>query len=177
MLQAVLLVFAVRRLGLSPGVIGGALTAGNLGFFVGAFLAARIGRRLGIGPALILAAILIGAGAVLVPLATPSAAVPYLIGYGVIASLGGVIYNVNARSFAQSLTPDRMLGRTIATLRFIVWGTIPIGSFLGGILGSRIGLRPTLWIAAVGQLTAFVPTLLSPVRRLRDMPELAEEPG
>ena len=175
MVQAVLLLFAVRTLGLRPGVIGGALTAGNVGFFVGAFLAARIGRRAGVGPALILAAILIGGGSVAVPLATRSTAVPYLIAYGVIASFGGVIYNVNARSFVQSLTPDRMMGRTIATMRFMVWGTIPIGSFVGGILGSRIGLRPTLWIGAIGQLVAFVPPLLSPVRRQRSMPELEPE--
>jgi len=164
-------------LGLSAGLIGAALTAGNVGFFGGAFIAARIGRALGVGRALIVAAVLIGAGAALLPIASRADPIPFLIGYGVVASFGGVIYNVNGRSLAQSLTPDRLLGRVIATNRFIVWGTIPIGSFVGGILGSRIGLRPTLWIAAVGQLAAFLPPLLSPVRGLREMPALRDDPA
>jgi hypothetical protein len=68
-----------------------------------------------------------------------------------------------------------MPGRTIATLRFAVWGTIPVGTFFGGLLGGRIGLRPTLWLSAVCGLVAFLPPLLSDVRRLTDMPALAEE--
>jgi hypothetical protein len=60
-----------------------------------------------------------------------------------------------------------MLGRTIATLRFFVWGTIPLGSLLGGALGSVLGLRPTLWLAAAVGLAAFLAPLLSPVRGLR----------
>jgi MFS family permease len=172
MAQAVLLLFAVRQLGLSPGAIGGILTAGNVGFLAGAFVAGRIGRRLGVGPTLIGAALLIGVGGVFIPLATRSTALPMLAVYGVLGSFGGVVYNVNGRSLVQSITPDGMLGRTVATNRFIVWGTIPIGAFLGGLLGSRIGLRPTLWIAAAGMVSAFLPPLLSPVRTLIDMPNL-----
>jgi len=94
-----------------------------------------------------------------------------------VPSYGGVIYNVNGRSFLQTITPDRMLGRAIATNRFVVWGVIPIGSFVGGVLGSRLGLRPTLWIAAGGTLLAFIPPLLSPVRRLRDLSGLSDHPS
>jgi MFS family permease len=171
--QAVLLLFAVRRLGLSPGEIGVILTVGSVGFLVGALVAERIPRRLGVGPTLILAGLMIGLGAVFIPLATTANAAPMLVLYGLIASFGGVIYNVNARSLIQTITPDRKLGRTIATMRFIVWGTIPIGSFVGGLLGSHLGLRPTLWIAAAGQLVGFLPPLLSPVRRLSRLPEQA----
>ena len=138
-------------------------------------MAARLGRRLGVGPALIGAAAAFGFSGVLVPLATPSSAVPLLVVFGLVGTFGGVIYNVNARSLAQSITPERMLGRTIATLRFVVWGTIPLGAFLGGALGSAIGLRPTLWIAAGGGMIAFVPPLLSRVRRLSEMPTLPPE--
>jgi MFS family permease len=170
MANAVLLLFAVRVLRLSPGAIGGVLTAGNVGFLVGAFLAARIGRTLGVGPTLIGAAVLMAIGQFFIPLASRSLAVPMLLVYGLLVTFGGVIYNVNARSLVQTITPDRILGRTVATLRFMVWGTIPIGTFAGGILGSRIGLRPTLWIAAAGILLSFLPPLLSPVRRLIEMP-------
>jgi MFS family permease len=172
MVQAVLVLFAVRDLDLSPGAIGGILTAGNVGFLVGAFLAARFGRRLGVGPTLIGAALLIAIGMVFAPLATRATAVPMLMAYGVLLTFGSVIFNVNARSLGQSITPDRMLGRMVATMRFMVWGTIPIGAFLGGLLGSRLGLRPTLWIAAGGILLSFLPPLLSPLRTLIEMPNL-----
>jgi len=108
--QAVLLLFAVRRLGLSPGEIGVILTVGSVGFLVGAFVAERIPRRLGVGPTLILAGFLIALGAVFIPLATTANAAPMLVLYGLIASFGGVIYNVNARSLIQTITPDRKLG-------------------------------------------------------------------
>jgi len=62
-----------------------------------------------------------------------------------------------------------------ATMRFMVWGTIPIGSFLGGVLGNTIGLRPTLWVAGIGSCLPFIPVLLSPVRKLRAIPEPPEE--
>jgi MFS family permease len=175
---AVLLLFAVRSLGLSPGVIGLVLAVGNAGFLGGAFASSRMSRRLGIGRTLIGAGALIGVGWALIPLATRSTAVPILLAYGALGSFGGVIYNVNARSLAQSITPERMLGRTIATLRFAVWGTIPLGTFLGGILGGRLGLRPTLWLSAATGLIAFLPPLLSDVRRLNEMPALDERtPG
>jgi MFS family permease len=175
MAQAVLILFAVRQLDLSPGAIGAILTAGNIGFLVGAFIAERVARRIGVGRALIGGAVLVAFGVLFVPWAHPSTAAPLLISYGVVSSFGGVIYNVNARSLAQSITPHRMLGRMIATMRFVVWGTIPLGSFVGGVLGSKLGLRPTLWIAAMGGLLAFVPPLLSPLRRLIEIPPLPPE--
>jgi MFS family permease len=166
-LDAVLLVFAVRELDLTAGRIGVILAVGNVGFLVGAFLAARIAAALGTGPAIVAAALAIGVGVALVPVATPGSAVPVLVAFGLVASFGGVVYNVNARSTAQTVTPDRMLGRTIATLRFFVWGTIPLGSLLGGVMGTALGLRTTLWVAAGTGLVAFLAPLLSPVRRLR----------
>jgi MFS family permease len=169
--EAIVLLFAVQKLGLSAGEIGVILSVGSAGFLLGALVARRVGRRLGVGPTLIACAILVGLGTVFVPLASRGTAAPMLILWGLISSFGGVIYNVNGRSLMQSMTPDRMLGRAIATNRFVVWGVIPIGTFVGGVLGSRIGLRPTLWIAAGGQLLAFLPPLLSPVRRLRDLPD------
>jgi hypothetical protein len=68
-----------------------------------------------------------------------------------------------------------MLGRMNATMRFMVWGTMPIGAFVGGVLGRTIGLRPTLWIGAIGGFLSFIPPLFSPVRSLDRIPDMAEE--
>ncbi|MBI3975119.1 MAG: hypothetical protein HY334_01890 [Armatimonadetes bacterium] len=62
-----------------------------------------------------------------------------------------------------------------ATMRFVVWGTIPLGSLAGGALGELLGLRPAITVGVAGGLLAFLWVLLSPVRSLRRMPEPAEE--
>jgi hypothetical protein len=56
-----------------------------------------------------------------------------------------------------------------ATMRTIVWGTNPIGSFLGGVLGSVLGVVPTLWIGIVIATLAAGWILAGPVR-LREQP-------
>ena len=62
-----------------------------------------------------------------------------------------------------------------ATMRFIVWGTIPLGSIVGGALGNVIGLHATIWVGAIGGLIAFIPVTLSSVRQLRTMPEPVDD--
>jgi MFS family permease len=167
----ILVLFAVRTLGLSPAAIGLALAVGNVGFLAGAVAADRIAGRLGLGRTII-AAIAIGeVGAFLVPLATPSTAFAALAVGGGLFGLGAVVYNVNQVGLRQAITPDRMLGRMNATMRFIVWGTLPIGALIGGALGGTIGLRATLWVAAIGGLLAIVPLMARPVRRLVRIPD------
>jgi len=90
-----------------------------------------------------------------------------------VTSLGSVVYNVNQASFRQLLCPPRLLGRMNATVRFIVWGTIPLGGLLGGVLGGWLGDRAAIWVAAVGVTLAPAWLLVSPLRRLRDTPRLA----
>jgi hypothetical protein len=88
----------------------------------------------------------------------------------------GVVYNITQVSFRQGLCPPELLGRMNATMRFLVWGTLPLGAFVGGLLGGAIGVRATLLVAAVGGALAFVPPLLSPLRTMRELPsyQLAE---
>jgi hypothetical protein len=95
----------------------------------------------------------------------------WLAAFGFFASwLGGVVYNIIQVSFRQGLTPERLLGRMNATMRFLVWGTMPLGGLIGGALGTLIGVRPTLWVAAVGGMLAFLPVFLSPLRTMRQLP-------
>jgi MFS family permease len=174
MVTAILILFAVRELGLTAGAIGVALAIGNVGFLVGAFAAERIARRVGIGRTIVGSAVLFGLAGFAYPLATRATAVALLVAGGLLFGFGGVVYNVNQVSLRQAITPGRMQGRMNATMRFMVWGTMPLGALVGGALGGSIGLRPTLWIAAAGGLVAFVPPLFSPVRRLASIPEEEE---
>ncbi len=68
-----------------------------------------------------------------------------------------------------------MQGRTNATVRTINWGVLPMGFFLGGVLGTLIGILPTLIVGGLGLLLAALPILLSPLRSLPEMPLSVED--
>jgi hypothetical protein len=72
------------------------------------------------------------------------------------------------------VTPAGMRGRMNATMRFVSWGTIPVGYAVGGFLGGIIGLHNTIWLGALGSVISFVPVALSPIWQIREMPESPE---
>jgi MFS family permease len=173
----VLILYFVRPedgLGLTAGTIGLIFALGNIGFIVGALTGGRLARAIGIGPTIIASALLAGVSAFAPPLAPRDDPFWVLIVGGMILGFSVVTYNVNQVGLRQAITPDRMLGRMNATMRLIVWGTIPIGALIGGVLGTVLGLYPVLWIAAIGETLAFLPVLFSPVRGLREIPAQAE---
>jgi ABC-type transporter Mla maintaining outer membrane lipid asymmetry permease subunit MlaE len=88
-------------------------------------------------------------------------------------SFFGIPWNVNAMSLRQAITPPAMLGRMNATMRFISWGTVPVGAVVGGFLGGIIGLHNTIWLGALGCLAGFVPVALSSLRQLSAIPPSA----
>jgi MFS family permease len=174
-LFAIYIVYVVRELGLKPAEIGLIFALGNIGAVVGALLSTRIPKWFGVGRTIV-GAIAIGAvSAVLIPLAPKSGPAPFLILAGALGGFGSVVYNVSQVSLRQAITPDRMQGRLNATMRFIVWGTMPIGSLIGGVLATTIGLLPTIWIGALGGFVAVAPVLFSPVRSLREIPVLPKD--
>ncbi len=168
--EAVLLIYAVRTIGLSPGQIGLWFAVGSLGAPVGAVIAPRLARRLGTGWTLIVSMFFCTAPCLVIPLAPKDIALPLFMLAGLAGSIG-VAYNITQVSMRQAITPQRLQGRMNATMRTIVWGTIPIGSLAGGILGGTIGIHETLWVYAVGSLTATIPLLFAPVRTLRETPD------
>jgi MFS family permease len=171
---AVEIVFLVREVHASPGVIGLLFTMGGIGGVLGAFLAGPMARRFG-GARATLMGIGGNVGALLIPLTTPRAGLLFF-GFGMFAiGFSAVVYNINQVSFRQRLCPDRLLGRMNATMRFVVWGVLPIGALVGGVLGSALGLRTTLWIGAAGQAVAGVWLLASPMRGMRDFPDAPGE--
>ena len=176
-LLAVYTLYLTRELGIEPALLGVIFGIGALGALSGAVIAGQTARRFGLGPTIIAAPLLGCVAALLIPLAggLPSAAVPLLVMAQFLYAFGGPIFTINAVSLRQSISPDRLLGRVNASNRFMVFGVMPVGSLLGGFLGETIGLRPTLAVAALGMLLAFVWLVASPVRSLRELPARAAE--
>jgi len=62
-----------------------------------------------------------------------------------------------------------------ASVRFMVWGTMPVGAFVGGVVATGVGVRTALWVGVVGQCLAVLPVLLSPLARMRELPRHLDE--
>jgi MFS family permease len=173
---SILLVFLVRELGLSAGVVGIAFSVGATSSFAAAFTATRLSRRFGIGPTTIVMAALFGPSTLIVAFAPAgNAAIPFLVAGILVLFYSGIVYNIIQVSYRQAICPPRLQGRMNSVMRFIVWGTIPIGTLTGGALGTWIGLRETIVIGAIGGGTSFLWILFSPQRHLREMPEPIED--
>jgi predicted MFS family arabinose efflux permease len=158
------------QLNLPPGFVGIVLGIGSLAGLAGALVASRLARRIGTGRALIASTVLSGLAGLGIAF-TPSAGmvtVVALTAVQLLLMLGVPIYNINQLSLRQAITPAGVRGRVNATNRCLVWGTMPIGSLLGGVVGQTIGLQPTIAVAAVGMLFAGIWVVASPVRTLDD---------
>ena len=177
MTLAVFYLLLARDLHLSPGVIGLLTSTSAIGGLVGALLASRLADRVGQGPAIWIAAAAVGPCGFVAPFVHRDWTLGLLALAEIAMSMGNVVYNITQVSFRQGLCPPGLLGRMNATMRFLVWGTMPVGGFLGGVLGSTIGVRATLLVAAVGGSLAFLPVFLSPLRRAQTLLPAAEDPA
>ena len=172
---SILILYLVRERGLTAEIIGFAFSLGSLGVLLAALTTSRITARLGVGRMLVLSSI--GFSVSVLPVAAaPDALIFQAVALsGFLGGFSGVAWNINQVSLRQAITPARMQGKMNATMRFIVWGTIPVGTITGGALGSIIGLHPTIWVGAIGGLFAFIPVTLSSVRSIVTMPEPVDD--
>lgn len=167
--QAVFILFLVRDLGVEPAQTGLLMMALGPGALIGALVASRVAGRFGVGRTICAAPILSLVPAVLIA----TAGGPRSVALAVLAlalflqALLGAIYNVTQVSLRQTIVPDRLQGRMNASMRFLVWGTLPIGSLVGGVLGEAVGLRPVLALDVLGVALGALAVTLSPVRRWR----------
>ena len=167
---AIFPVFAYRTLELQPEQVGAIGGLGGAGVLIGALIASRVQARLGIGRTIILSAAISGPLGLLLPLSTPEIAFWLISISFFLGSMNNVLYNIAQVSLRQAITPDHLLGRMNATMRFLVWGTIPIGSLVGAGLSEVVGVRNTMWISAILACFAFLPALLSKVRSIETIP-------
>ncbi len=175
--ETLFVLYAVRQLGFSPGLVGAVIGLGSVGGLVGSVAAAHLAARMRFGPAIVLGVVVACSGPVLLPLAArPLPAVVVLaVAAWVLIGFGSGLCNVLAVSLRQTVTPDGSLGRMNASMRLALYGAIPLGALAAGFLGGAIGLRPTLFVAGAGFFLALLPVVLSPIPRLAELPAAAGE--
>ena len=88
-----------------------------------------------------------------------------------------LVYNVVQLTMRQRVCPPRLLGRMNASIRFAVWGVMPLAALASGYLGEHLGVVPTMLIGAAGSFLATAPVLFSPLRRMRKLPDEVLEYG
>ena len=175
---AVLILFATRELSLSAGAIGIAYACGGLGCVLASAFAERLSARLGIGPVIVHGLIITAAGWQAFGLLGGSGWIATLaLGVAMLVfDFGAILYGINYLALRQAITPDRLLGRMTATMRFLTVASAPLGSLVGGALATGIGLRGTLLtVGVLGLALAAAAVLWSPVRQHRDLPVSAAD--
>ncbi len=80
------------------------------------------------------------------------------------------VWNVNTITLRQALTPMRVQARMNATYRMLLFGALPVGALLGGLLGSAAGLRTAIVVSVLVLTTPLLWLVFSPVFRLTQMP-------
>ncbi|MDQ3452340.1 MAG: MFS transporter, partial [Actinomycetota bacterium] len=134
--------------------------AGAIGGVLGSQLAPTVTKRIGPGPSLYLC--LLAGGVTLGVNGLTSN--PWVFGaMFVVFSFTAVVWNVITVSLRQTVIPDRLLGRVNSVYRFFGWGSMPIGSLIGGLLvtlgtalaGREFGLRLPFLVAAVVHFLTF----------------------
>jgi MFS family permease len=171
---AVFYVLLARDLHVSAGLIGLITSAAAVGGLIGSLVASRFAARAGQGPAIWMAAALAGPCGLVAPFVQHNWTLVLLAAAEAGMGFGTVVYNITQVSFRQGLCPPELLGRMNATMRFLVWGTMPLGGVLGGVLGTAVGVRETLLISGIGGSLAFLPVFASPLRRMRELPSYGE---
>jgi MFS family permease len=175
---ALLVLFATEELHLGSGAIGIALGLGALGSVLGSAVAKPLVTRFGLGPTMIFAFVMAPLPLLLVPLASgpPAASMALLTTAEFFSGVGVMILDVGLYSLQAAMIPDELRSRVWGSILFVNWGVRPIGALAGGLLAGALGLRTTMWIAAIGGLAGVLWILSSRMSQVRDVPERAVEP-
>jgi MFS family permease len=169
---ALFVLYATRELHVRPASLGLVLGAGSVGTLSGSFVTARVARRLGVGRTFVLGCFLFPAPLILVP----AAGGPHWLVLGCLfvaefcSGIGLMLLDIMAGTMSAGLIPQPLRSRVSGAFMVVNYGVRPLGTSVGGVLGSTIGLRPTLWIATVGSLAGLLWLLPSPVMSLREVP-------
>ena len=164
--------YATRELGLSPGELGAAHMIGGAGALLSSVLARHFTRRLGTGVPILLG---VGCSALswLLLAAMPRTDFAFA-GLGAalfVFDFGVMLYWINYSSLRQAVTPDALLGRMTATMRFFTVAAAPVGALVSGHVAEAVGLRPTL--AGMAALVTGMLVLLYLRTDLRTIPDVS----
>jgi predicted MFS family arabinose efflux permease len=167
---AIMVVYLVRAVHLQPATIGVLSMIGLCSAIVASVVTERLSTRYGDARTLLLSSTGIGLAFTVQALTAPGWQVSWYVVGTLLAGFCIIVSYILQVSTQQRLCPPELQGRVSATMSFVSWGAAPLGSLLGGALGTAFGLHTTLWIAGLGTLAGNAFLYLSPLRTLRTIP-------
>jgi MFS family permease len=176
MFFALFVLYATRYLDVQPAVLGVVLGIASVGTLSGSFVTGRVSRRIGLGPTFILGCFLFPAPLILVPAAGGPhwLVLTCLFVAEFTSGVGLMLLDITAGTISAGTVPPPLRSRVSGAFMVVNNGVRPVGTALGGVLGSTIGVRPTLWIATLGALLGLAWLFPSPIPSLHDLPVEAE---
>jgi MFS family permease len=174
---ALYLLYITRFLDVRPAVVGVVLGSASVGALAGSAVAGRLSRRFGVGPTFVAGCFLFPAPLVLIPAAggPHGLVVAFLVAAETLSGFGLMLLDILAGAIMAGVIPQPLRSRVSGAFMVVNNGVRPVGTALGGVLGTWIGVRTTLWIGTVGALAGLAFLLPSPIRSLRDVPDV--DPG
>lgn len=168
-------IFLLRELGLTPAAMGVIFSLSAIGGLCGAVATPHIVRWIGEARAIPISSIGFSVVGLALPAAAwvPDLAFPLLVAQGFLGMFTVLLYNITQVTFRQRITPRRLLGRMNASIRFVVWGVMPISALLAGALGTWLGTVPTMWIGALGGVLSALFVVIGPFWGMRELPDAA----
>lgn len=159
--------YAIRDLRMNAILLQLAITCGGIANLAAASTARRVSERFGMGPTLIAAALVLGCGTFLIPLAHGSVALAtgFIVMSQFVCDYSFVTISVHEVSIRQTVAPENVLGRVNATMRLLTLGIHPLGALAGGVLAAAVGVRSTMFLAAAGSVAAAAWLVCSPLGR------------
>lgn len=166
-------ILVLRTMGVPAPIYGLMFTAGAIGGLLGAVSAPKLGKFFGQGNVVIGAITLSGLACFAFPVAAmignQAIGIPLIIVAETLISFSALVYNITQVSARQALCPEHLLGRMNASIRFFVWGVMPISALSAGALATWFGIVPVMLVAAVGAAMAGLFVLFSPLRGMKDI--------
>ena len=170
-LQAVYVVYAIERLGLSAAGVGVTLGVYGAGMLAGALAAPWLARRLSFGAMIALGPLsALVASAILLSTLSYASGPWAAVGFFLFGA-GPILWTITTTTLRQAVTPNALLGRVSAVILTATFGARPVGALIGATLAARVSLDACLWVSTAGFLVQFLVLFASPVRRLRSQPD------
>lgn len=165
-------ILVLRELDLGAAGLGVMMSFGSIGGLLGALATPWLARKIGEGTLIPMSGLVAGVFAFLIPVAAlvPNVALPILMFAEFGLSFTVLVYNITQVTMRQRVCPPRLLGRMNASIRFVVWGIMPIAGVLSGVLGTGIGVVPTMWVGAICGVLACGFVVFSPLMGMRTLP-------
>jgi MFS family permease len=161
MIEASLVLYCSRVLGLSPVGIGVVIGAAAAGFPIGNLVSGRLVDRIGIARTLMLGASVSVLGLVAMPVAGSAGSVVGLVAGSVVHGVGEGTFGPTSLTLRQVSSPPHLLSRVQSIQRFLIWGSIPVGSLLASVTIAVAGLSAAVWVGGLGTVLC-LPVLMRP---------------